>query len=711
MEEVTETEPATTSLLLERRVHQRQPTASVIKSKLKQGVTCSVPRVRSTLTGFFPVLRWLPKYKLQEYIWGDLMSGMIVGIILVPQAIAYCLLAGVEPLYGLYTSFYANIIYFLMGTSKHVSVGIFSLMSLMVGQVVDRELFLAGFDLSEDPIASGPDKFNASVDTNITVGQLHSVDLMGLQCDKECYAISIAAALTLLAGVYQVIMAVFRLGFVSVYLSTPMLDGFATGASVTILTVQVKYLLGLKIPRHHGYSTVVVTWFNIFASIHKTNLCDFITSVICILILVAGKEIQERYKDRLKIPLPTELVVVAGATLASHFGELNTRYGSSVSGHIPTGFIPPRVPSFSLMPQVALDAIPLAVISFAFTVSLSEMFAKKNGYTVRPNQEMLAIGFCNIVPSFFHCFTTSAALAKTMVKDSTGCQTQVSSLISALVVLLVLLFFAPFFYALQKCVLACIIIISLRGALRKFKDVPAKWRNSRSDTIVWLVTMLATALISVELGLLVGISFSMICIIFKTQKPKVSLLGRATDTDLYEDVDEYKNLVPPPRVHVLRFQAPLYYANKDTFLKSIYKVVKVEPFLEITKRNKAQKKAKERYLKQAKGDKNNGQLTPELIQRELEFHTIVLDCSAIPFIDSTGVATFKGLFKEYKEIGVNILLASCNTSIIDTLKKGQFFGKNDKDMSSLLFHTVHAAVIHANSTYAAAQSRSEDSVV
>ncbi|XP_010775616.1 sulfate transporter-like [Notothenia coriiceps] len=351
--------------------------------------------------------------------------------------------------------------------------------------------------------------------------------------------------------------------------------------------------------------------------------------------------------------------------------------------------------------------------SFAFTVSLSEMFAKKNGYTVRPNQEMLAISFCNIIPSFFHCFTTSAALAKTMVKDSTGCQTQISSLISALVVLLVLLFFAPYFYALQKCVLACIIIVSLRGALRKFTDVPAKLRASRDDGIVWLVAMFATTLISVEIGLVVGVVFSMICVIYKTQNPKVSLLGKASDVDLYEDVEEYKNLMPPPRVQIFRFQAPLYYANKDSFLRSLYKAVGVEPFLELTKRRKEEKKAKEMSSKQIKanGDKSNGEVVIGLVERELDFHTIVLDCSAIPFIDSTGMATFEGLVKEYGEIRVNVLLANCNTSVIDLLQKGQFFGKNDKDMSSRLFHTVHAAVVHAKDSYAAAESRSEDSGV
>uniref|UniRef100_A0A3Q2YZR3 Solute carrier family 26 member 1 n=1 Tax=Hippocampus comes TaxID=109280 RepID=A0A3Q2YZR3_HIPCM len=371
------------------------------------------------------------------------------------------------------------------------------------------------------------------------------------------------------------------------------------------------------------------------------------------------------------IPLPTELVVVGGATLASHFGNLNHHYGTSVSGHIPTGFIPPQVPSFSLMPRVALDAIPLAVISFAFTVSLSEMFAKKNGYTVRPNQEMFAIGCCNIIPSFFHCFTTSAALAKTMVKDSTGCQTQVT-LISALVILLVLLFFAPFFHALQKCVLACIIIVSLRGALRKFKDVPAKWRASRNDAVVWLITMSATALISVELGLLVGISFSLICIIYKTQNPRVSLLGRAGDSDLYEDMEEYQNLVPPSRVRVFRFQAPLYYANKDTFLKTLYKAVGVTPFLEMTSRRKAEKKAKKISMTQAQanGDTNNGDVVVALVQRQLDFHTIILDCSAIPFLDSTGLVAFQGLLKEFAEIGVRVVLACCNTSLIDTLQKG-----------------------------------------
>jgi len=142
--------------------------------------------------------------------------------------------------------------------------------------------------------------------------------------------------------------------------------------------------------------------------------------------------------------------VVVIATLASHYGRFNEDFGSDVSGAIPTGFMAPQLPLWSLIPDVAVDAFSIAIVAFAITVSLSEMFAKKHGYKVDANQEMYAIGLCNVVPAFFRCFASSAALTKTLVKESTGCQTQVSGLVSALVLLLVLLLIAPLFYSLQK---------------------------------------------------------------------------------------------------------------------------------------------------------------------------------------------------------------------------------------------------------------------
>lgn len=185
---------------MERKTPIKISKTARIKSQLRKNCSCSRETMKKTVVDFFPVLQWLPKYNCKEYIWGDIMSGLVIGIILVPQAIAYSLLAGLKPIYSLYTSFFANIIYFLMGTSRHVSVGIFSLLSLMVGQVVDRELMVAGFDLNDDPqeAMDGGDHLNVTV-YNFTLST------MNIECGKECYAIGIATALTFLAGVYQVI--------------------------------------------------------------------------------------------------------------------------------------------------------------------------------------------------------------------------------------------------------------------------------------------------------------------------------------------------------------------------------------------------------------------------------------------------------------------------------------------------------------------------
>lgn len=164
----------------------------MLKARLWRSCSCSVLCARALVQDLLPATRWLRQYRPREYLAGDVMSGLVIGIILVPQAIAYSLLAGLQPIYSLYTSFFANLIYFLMGTSRHVSVGIFSLLCLMVGQVVDRELQLAGFDPSQEGLQPGA---NSSI--------LNSSAAM-LDCGRDCYAIRIATALTLMTGLYQV---------------------------------------------------------------------------------------------------------------------------------------------------------------------------------------------------------------------------------------------------------------------------------------------------------------------------------------------------------------------------------------------------------------------------------------------------------------------------------------------------------------------------
>ncbi|XP_069828532.1 sulfate transporter isoform X2 [Dendropsophus ebraccatus] len=665
---------------LEEKEKKTTPLQTRLSEKITRTCSCSAKKAKEALFSFFPVLQWLPKYKVKEYLLGDAMSGLIVGVLLVPQSIAYSLLAGQEPIYGLYTSFFACIIYFFMGTSKHIHVGIFGVLCLMVGEIVDRELQAAGYDKLDDQ--GGHLSSAAGIMSNLT---LDANQTSRMTCGRSCYAITVGATVTFMAGVYQVLMGVLQVGFVSVYLSDALLSGFATGASFTILTSQVKYLLGLNIPRANGIGSSLYTWTYIFQNIQQTNICDLITSILCLLVLVPAKELNECFKSKLKAPIPIELFVVVGATLASHFGHLKENYGSSIAGEIPTGFLMPKPPEWSLIPSIALGALSIAIIGFAITVSLSEMFAKKHGYEVKANQEMYAIGFCNIVPSFFHCFTTSAALAKTLVKESTGCRTQVSGIMTSLVILLVLLVIAPLFYSLQKCVLGVITIVNLRGALRKFFDLPSMWKVNKVDTLIWLVTMFSSALISTELGLLIGITFSMLCVIVRSQKPGVTLLGRVEASEVYESINIYEDLNTTKGIKIFRFEAPIYYVNKQCFKSVLYKHVGVDPVLVASAEKKAAKK-KERLQKK---EGTTVDTVQRLYQEQRPLHSVIIDCSAIQFIDTAGLNTLKEVLKDYGDIGIRLLLAQCSSSVRNSLRNGDYFKKEEETMA---FYSIHQAV-------------------
>lgn len=508
-----------------------------------------------------------------------------------------------------------------------------------------------------------------------------------------------------------------QLGFVAVYLSEPLLSGFVAGSSLTIITSQMKYLLGLKIPRHEGVGSFILTWVDLFRYIQGTNICDLVTSLVALAIIVPVKEINDRYKEKMKAPFPIELLVVIVATVTSYYFNFEERYKSAVCGHIPTGFSKPTLPDINLFSSLAVDALPIAVIGFAMTISLAEIFGKKHGYTVRANQEMIAIGMCNLVPSFFYCFASSAALTKTLLKESTGTQTQVSGLVTSLVLLLVLLWVAPLFYSLQTSILGVVTIVNLRGGLRKFHDTPRMWQLSKLDTVVWWTTMLSSTLITTEIGLLVGVCFALLCVIFRTQRPRATLLGKVSNTEIYEDRSTYKQLSSIANIKIFRFESSLYYANKDYFKTVLYQKTGVNPVLLAAKHqmvgaranadtgnNKSFFGTRFGCLKPAK--KRTEKPPADASPPSIDMHTLILDCGAMQFIDTVGLSVLKEIHHDYKEIGVQVLLANCNPSIRHQLRDGGWAGRTDSG-GQLAFHSVHDAVQFAEQCYNEQQDSKE----
>ncbi|NWH36551.1 S26A2 protein, partial [Chloropsis hardwickii] len=637
----------------------------LILERARAACRCSPRCLGSALRRLLPVLVWLPRYSPRTQLLGDVVSGLLVAIVAIPQSISYSLLANQDPIYGIYTNFFCNIIYAAAATSRHASVGSFGVLCLMVGQSVTRHLQLAGYGDSSAALGD-----NATSPGNGTEA-----------CDRSCYAITVALSLSFLVGLYQILLGVLQMGFVAVYLSEPLLGGFVTGSSLTIITSQMKYLLGLKIPRHEGVGSFVLTWVDLFRYIHNTNICDLVTSLVALAVIVPVKELNERYRERMRAPFPIELLVVIVATVISHYFNFEQRYKAAVCGDIPTGFRKPTVPDFSLFPSLALDALPIAVIGFAMTVSLAEIFGKKYGYAVSANQEMIAIGLCNLIPSFFYCFASSAALTKTLLKESTGSQTQVSGLVTSLVLLLVLLWISPLFYSLQISILGVVTIVNLRGGLRKFRDTPRMWQLSKLDTVVWWTTMLCSTLVTTEIGLLVGVCFALLCIIFRTQRPRATLLGKVSDREVYEDQAAYKQLSSIANVKIFRFECSLYYANKDYFKAVLYQKTGVNPVLLAASRPSPGAQADPEpgsssrgfwatrfgCLKQARrAEKPPADACPPCT----DMHTLILDCGAMQFIDTVGLSVLKETRQDYKEIGVQVLLANCNPSIRQRLREG-----------------------------------------
>ncbi|NWR98499.1 S26A2 protein, partial [Motacilla alba] len=637
----------------------------LILGKARAACRCSPSSLGRSLRRLLPVLVWLPRYSPRTQLLGDVVSGLLVGVVAIPQSISYSLLANQDPIYGIYTNFFCNIVYAAAATSRHASVGSFGVLCLMVGQSVTRHLQLAGYG-----------------DSSAALGDNSSSPRNGTEpCDRSCYAITVALSLSFLVGLYQILLGVLQMGFVAVYLSEPLLGGFVTGSSLTIITSQMKYLLGLKIPRHEGVGSFLLTWVDLFRHIRSTNICDLLTSLVALAIIVPVKELNERYKERLKAPFPIELLVVIVATLISHYFDFERRYKAAVCGDIPTGFRKPTVPDFSLFPSLALDALPIAVIGFAMTVSLAEIFGKKHGYAVSANQEMIAIGMCNLIPSFFYCFASSAALTKTLLKESTGSQTQVSGLVTSLVLLLVLLWISPLFYSLQTSILGVVTIVNLRGGLRKLRDTPRMWQLSKLDTAVWWTTMLSSTLVTTEIGLLVGVCFALLCVVFRTQRPRATLLGKVSGREVYEDQAAYKQLSSIANVKIFRFEGSLYYANKDYFKAALYQKTGVNPVLLAASHPHPGARAPPEpgssrgcwgtgcgCLEQgrSRAERAPGDACPPCT----DTHTLILDCGAMQFIDTVGLSVLKETHRDYKEVGVQVLLANCNPSVRQRLREG-----------------------------------------
>ncbi|XP_060268879.1 solute carrier family 26 member 10 isoform X8 [Ovis aries] len=552
----------------------------------RRASACSGPGAWRLLLARLPPLRWLPHYRWRAWLLGDAVAGLTVGIVHVPQGMAFALLTSVPPVFGLYTSFFPVLIYTLLGTGRHLSTGTFAVLSLMTGSAVER--------LVPEPLS----------------GNLSGIEREQLDAQRVGAAAAVA---------------------------------FGSGALMTLAAV--------------------------LTALPSSSPAELTISALSLALLVPVKELNVRFRDRLPTPIPGEIAMVLLASVLCFTSSLDTRYNVQIVGLLPGGFPQPLLPSLAELPRILADSLPMALVTFAVSASLASIYADKYSYTIDSNQELLAHGVSNLVSSLFSCFPNSATLATTSLLVDAGGNTQLAGLFSCMVVLSVLLWLGPLFYYLPKAVLACINISSMRQMFFQMRELPQLWRISRVDFAVWTVTWVAVVTLSVDLGLAVGVVFSMMTVVCRTQRVQCLALGLAEGTELYRPLRESHKLLQVPGLCILSYPAPLYFGTRGQFRRVL-----------------------EWHLGLGEGSKEAPKTGGPPDAAAEPVRVVVLDCGGVTFADAAGAREVVQLASRCQDAGIHLLLAQCNASVLGTLTQA---GLLDRVTPEQLFVSVQDAAAHA----------------
>ncbi len=541
-----------------------------------------------------PFLAWLPNYKKSDFP-KDLIAGLTVGIVLIPQGMAYAMIAGLPPVYGLYAALFPVFVYALLGTSRQVGMG---------------------------PVA---------MDSLLVAAGLGTLSITGI----EDY-IAMAIVLGFLVGAIQLMLGIFRMGFLVNFLSKPVISGFTSGAAFIIIFSQLRHLLGVDIEKSNQFHQLAM---NAFQKLGDTNSYDFSVGLVGIVIILFLKKWDKR--------IPAILIVVLFGILGTYFFDLQ-QYGVQIVGAVPSG-----LPAFKL-PDVRLEtiwglwpiALVLAMVGYLETISIGKAIEEKNNTDhMNANQELVALGSANILGSFFQSYVSTASFSRSAINNESGAQTQLSAIFSVLLVVGTLLFLTSLFYYLPNAILASIIMVSVVGLINI--SYPKRlWKHRKDEFIVWCVTLLITLFVGIPEGILLGVLLSLLVMVYRTSKPHFAVLGNIKNSDYYKNVKRFGDeAILRKDLLIVRFDAQLYFGNSNYFKK---------------------------------------QLLEHVTAKGLDLKAVILNAEAINYIDATGAQTLIGVIDELHRRGLQFYMAGAigpirdifyRSGIIDCLKEECLFVK------------------------------------
>lgn len=457
---------------------------------------------------FLPAASWLRSYDRAD-LRPDLAAGITIAAMLVPQGMAYALLAGLPPEVGLYAATVPVLVYALLGTSRQLAVGPVAIVSLLTASALA-------------PIVE----------------------------EGSASYLAAAAVLALLVGVIHLVLGFGRLGFLVNLLSHSVLIGFTAAAAIIIGFSQVKHVLGVAVPRQEQFADTVRAVGEQLGEIHGPTLAIGVASLV---VLLAAKRVIPR--------LPAALLVVAGSTLAVDLLDLEAE-GVAVVGDIPDSLPVFGIPdaSGSLMADLAVAAVVITVVGFMESIAVAKVYARRHRYDLDPDQELIGLGAANVASGLFGGYPVTGGFSRTAVNDTAGARTPLASVVTAVLVLITIALLTPLLVSLPKAALGAVIMVAVAGLI----DV-GEMRHiasvKRSDLIGMGVAFVATLALGIEIGIVLAVVASMLVVFARMSRPHTAVLGRIDGTTSYRNISRFPEAVVPRDVTVLRIDASLSFVN------------------------------------------------------------------------------------------------------------------------------------------------------
>ncbi|KAG8388327.1 hypothetical protein BUALT_Bualt02G0114000 [Buddleja alternifolia] len=545
---------------------------------------------------FFPVFQWGPNYSL-KLLKSDVISGLTIASLAIPQGISYAKLANLPPIVGLYSSFVPPLIYSVLGSSRHLAVGPVSIASLVMGTMLSGTV-----SYNEEPILY----------------------------------LKLAFTATFFAGVLQASLGFLRLGFVIDFLSKATLVGFMAGAAVIVSLQQLKGLLGIV--HFTGKMQLIPVLSSVFKHKDEWSWQTILMGLCFLALLLTTRQISMRKPKLFWISAAAPLTSVILSTILVTCLK-SKLHGVQVIGKLPKGLNPPSVNmlyfSGTHLALAIKTGIITGILSLTEGIAVGRTFAALRNYQVDGNKEMVAIGLMNMAGSCSSCYVTTGSFSRSAVNYNAGAQTVVSNIILASTVLITLLFLMPLFHYTPNFILAAIIITAVIGLI-DYNSAYKLFKVDKLDFLACLCSFLGVLFLSVPLGLAIAVGISVFKILLHVTRPNTVVLGNIPGTQIYQNLNRYKDAVRIPSFLILAVEAPIYFANSLYLQERVMRWIREE----------------EEWL--ASNNKS-------------DMKCVILDMTAVSAIDTSGIDTIVELKKMLEKQSVKFVLANPVGSVMEKL--------------------------------------------